>query len=380
MRKKAGIIYLAIAVFIGVLNIIAWNNSAFCDTYIRYIFPVWVNTYGRITGIFPFSVGELLLLAGVICIVIFILLLIVNMALGIWSLLRRKGDSPMHIKNGLWKFSKGYFCFLGWTVLVVCMVMTLNCFILYHGSTFSEQYYGKEDGNYTVEELIKVRNMVVEHCNKLSTQMKRDENGDILYSEDLREEAVGAMKDLGKQYDQLDGYYPLPKPLAASDFFSQQYITGYYFPFSMEANYNNVMYISQYPSTLCHELAHLRGYIYEDEANFIAYLACIGSADLMFQYSGYLSVLFYLDNDLWDALGEDAYIQQPRIAPQVYADNIFLKQAEWDRINDKAVIDTETVDEISDTFTDTVLKANGVKDGMISYSRVVELLLWYYSK
>ena len=210
--------------------------------------------------------------------------------------------------------------------------------------------------------------------------MKRDENGDILYSEDLREEAVGAMKVLGKQYDQLDGYYPLPKPLAASDFFSQQYITGYYFPFSMEANYNNVMYISQYPSTLCHELAHLRGYIYEDEANFIAYLACIGSADLMFQYSGYLSVLFYLDNDLWDALGEDAYIQQPRIAPQVYADNIFLKQAEWDRINDKAVIDTETVDEISDTFTDTVLKANGVKDGMISYSRVVELLLWYYSK
>lgn len=380
MRKKAGIIYLAIAVFIGVLNIIAWNNSAFCDTYIRYIFPVWVNTYGRITGIFPFSVGELLLLAGVICIVIFFLLLIVNMALGIWSLLRRKGDSPMHIKNGLWKFSKGYFCFFGWTVLVVCMVMTLNCFILYHGSTFSEQYYGKEDGNYTVEELIKVRNMVVEHCNKLSTQMKRDENGDILYSEDLREEAVGAMKVLGKQYDQLDGYYPLPKPLAASDFFSQQYITGYYFPFSMEANYNNVMYISQYPSTLCHELAHLRGYIYEDEANFIAYLACIGSADLMFQYSGYLSVLFYLDNDLWDALGEDAYIQQPRIAPQVYADNIFLKQAEWDRINDKAVIDTETVDEISDTFTDTVLKANGVKDGMISYSRVVELLLWYYSK
>ena len=44
------------------------------------------------------------------------------------------------------------------------------------------------------------------------------------------------------------------------------------------------------------------------------------------------------------------------------------------------MIDTETVDEISDTFTDTVLKANGVEDGMISYSRVVELLMWCYSE
>ena len=118
--------------------------------------------------------------------------------------------------------------------------------------------------------------------------------------------------------------------------------------------------------------------IYEDEANFISFLACIQSEDIFFQYSGYLSVLYYLDNDFYAAVGDDKYWEQPWILPQVHEDNIFLKQEDWTRIEEEAVLDTETVDEISDTFTDTVLKANGVEDGMISYSRVVKLLLWYY--
>lgn len=379
MKKKTGIIYASIAVFIVLLNVIAWSSTSFCDAYIRYIFPVWVNTYGRLTGVFPFSVGEILLVAGVLCVLIFILCILICLLLGVYSLLTSQRSTPGKIRNGLWKFSKGYFSFFAWTVLVVCVIMTLNCSILYHASTFSEQYYGEEDGDYTLDDLIAVRNMVVERCNSLAQEMERDENGDLVYDKDMEAEAICAMKELGKQYDQLDGYYPRPKPLASSDFFSQQYCGGYYFPFSMEANYNNVMYIANFPATMCHELAHLRGYIYEDEANFISFLACVQSEDPFFQYCGYLSVLYYLDNDFYDAVGWEAYLAAPQIVEQVHEDNVFLKQEDWDRIEEEALLDTETVEAISDEFTDTVLKANGVEDGMISYSRVVELLLWYYS-
>ena len=140
------------------------------------------------------------------------------------------------------------------------------------------------------------------------------------------------------------------------------------------------MYIMNKPSTMCHELAHLKGYIFEDEANFISYLACIQSDDPVFRYSGYLSVLNYLDNDFYKAVGRDweAYTAQPRISAQVNDDNMFVTDEDWDRINSKAVIDTETVDAVSDTLVDTTLKVNGVKDGMISYNRVVRLLLQYY--
>lgn len=353
---------MGIGAVVILLNVIAWNSTAFCDYYIAVIFPVWVNTYGRLTGLAPFSVGEIMLALGVI---------LTALAAVLWILAFVK-----RLRRGIRKF----YLFYAWTFLIVCLVMTLNCFILYHASTFSETYFGEDDGEYSLDELIAVRNMVVEQCNGLCMEMERDEEGNIQYDKDIGEVAVQCMKELGETYDRLDGFYPEPKPLYSSDFFCQQYMCGYYFPFSMEANYNDVMYIMNKPSTMCHELAHLKGYIFEDEANFISYLACIQSEDPVFRYSGYLSVLNYLDNDFWKAVGRDweTYSAQPVISDQVQEDNVFVTDNEWDRINGKALIDTETVDAVSDTLVDVTLKANGVQDGMISYNRVVRLLLQYY--
>ena len=373
-QNKWKVVYLGILIIITILNVIAWNSTAFCDAYIAYIFPIWVNTYGRLTGLAPFSVGEIMLGLGVLLVVLAAVLWIP----WVIAFLVRK----LQGKKYTCRFFRYFYLFFVWTLLIVCLIMTLNCFILYHANTFSETYFEGSDGDYTLEELIEVRNMVVEECNRLSLEMERDEEGNIVYNGDMGEAAIKCMQELGQAYDRLDGYYPHPKPLYTSDFFSQQYMCGYYFPFSMEANYNDVMYIMNKPSTMCHELAHLRGYIFEDEANFISFLACIRSEDPVFRYSGYLSVLNYLDNDFYKAVGRDreAYLAQPVITAQVIADNVFVTDEEWDRINGKAIIDTEIVEEVSDTLVDTTLKANGVQDGMISYSRVVKLLLMYYSQ
>ncbi len=376
MRKKRWLIYISIMIFVVLLNVLAWNSRTFCDWYISKIFPLWVNTYGRLTGLLPFSVGEIMIVLG-------ILLLAGAVLLGmLWIV-------TLLIRGPVWKriasFCKGYYAGFAWIFLGVCVIMTLNCFILYHASTFSEKYFSNLEGyepgkEYTLEELIRLRNFVVEECNTLSLEMTRAADGTILYQGDMAEEAKKAMRKLGEDYGNLSGFYPSPKPLMSSDFMSQQHMTGYYFPFSMEANYNDVMYIMNMPATFCHELAHLRGYIYEDEANFIAYLACVGSDDVMFRYAGYLSVLNYIDNDFYDAVGcnPDRYWEQVHILPQVREDNIFLTEEEWERIEDKAILDTETVDAVSDSFTDATLKLNGVSDGMISYSRVVKLLLQHY--
>ena len=366
-RKKRVWVYIILVVLVLVLNVSAWNSTAFCDFYIKHIFPIWVNTYGRVMGLFPISLGEYMLVAGMICACLFPVALI----LSLFSRIR--------------SYAAGYLRFFAWLVLSVCLVMTLNCSILYHASTFSRQYFPEEiaEKEYTIEQLIAVRNDVVAKCNAYSVLMERDEEGNIVYEGDMKGEAIKAMQHLGKTYGQLDGFYPRPKPLAASDFFSQQYMTGYYFPFSMEANYNDVMYIMNLPATMCHELAHLRGYIYEDEANFIGFLACVESRDILFQYAGYLSVLNYLDNDFYKAIGRDSekYLEQERILAQVVVDNVYVTEDEWERINEKALIDTETVDQVSDTFTDTTLKVNGVADGLLSYNRVVRLLLqWYDSR
>lgn len=407
--KKSYLIYGVLAVLVMILNLIAWNSTAFCDAYIKYVFPMWVNTSGRFMNLFSFSVGEIMMFLGVALAMVFVLMVPVAGCMKAVELIKKgrqlhkvfvvaemekaepENTEPEEaVQKSTFsvsktpcvarRFCKYYMTFFVWLVLIVCLIMTLNCTILYHASTFSDKYFGESETEYTLEDLLVVRNLVVEKCNELSAQMERDTRGRIVYGKDVRKAAVEAMQQLGKSYDQLDGYYPYPKPLATSDFFSQQYICGYYFPFSMEANYNDVMYIMNKHSTLCHELAHLRGYIFEDEANFISYLACIQSDDPVMQYSGYLSVLNYLDNDYYKSIGRnwDTYVSQPGILQQVHDDNIFLTQEEWDRIEDKAVLDTETVDAVSDAFTETALKVNGVSDGMISYSRVVKLLLQYY--
>lgn len=413
-RRRGGkgwIVYFSGAVLVVFLNAAAWNSTAFCDWYIAAVFPVWVGTYGRVTGIFPFSVGEVLLGAGLVLTAMAAVLGMLWACIGIWAVVRKLCFGKRPAAYRLCRFSKGYGSFFAWTFLIVCLIMTLNCFILYHASTFSQQYFGEDEGEYTFVELIEVYNLVAEKCNSLAQIIDRDADGmavyrgsvkegqgaggkaDTVWEEsgqllDMEDKARELMVQLGRSYPQLDGYYPRPKALWASDFMCQQHMQGYYFPFSMEANYNDVMHILNKPATMCHELAHLRGYIYEDEANFISYLACVQSEDPFFQYAGYLSVLVYLNNDLYKAWKEEpsayekaaAIVRPVAVDPQVWEDNLFVTEEEWERINRKAWIDTEVVDKAADVFIDTNLKVNGIADGKISYSRVVRLLLQYYRR
>lgn len=425
-KKISKRIFLTILAVIFLLNVAAWCSTAFCDWYIANIFPAWVNTYGRFTGIFPFSAGEWLLAAGVVLTVLALILGALWAAWGIFDGIRKVRSRIMERKAsgavglaGVWvyarpmqvsgfrRFSGGFFRFYAWVLLAVCLIMTLNCLILYHASPFSERYFGEDSGDYTSVELITLYNKVAEECNRLAEVMERDETGMVVYtggdgtkislrdSESWRagldcmgEDARKLMQQLGDTYPQLAGWYPKPKAMFFSDFMCQQYMQGYYFPFSMEANYNDVMHILNIPATMCHELAHLKGFIYEDEANFIGYLACIQSEDPFFQYAGYLSVLNYLYNDVRKLEAENpaAYeeaalaVQPVDVSKQVWEDNIFVSEEEWERINKKALIDTETVDKAADVFIDTNLKVNGVSDGAVSYSRVVRLLLQYYRR
>lgn len=364
MRKK---IWAALFLLTAAVNVIAWNSQAFCDWHVKHLFPLSVNLYGRLMSIFPFSVGE-----GMIALAVFFTA--VAILLGIMRIFVRKG----RIKRLISVFSRTYVRAYAWGALLVFMIMTWNCFILYHASEFDETYMAqKAQRTYTDRELIQVRNHIVEELNALTEELERDENGFLVYQGDMKQEAVRAMQGLGEEYELLSGYYPRAKGIAASDFLSQQYMMGYYFPFSMEANYNTSMYVANVPATLCHELAHLKGFIYEDDANFIGFLACISSDDPFYRYSGYLSVLGYVEKEYKKASGKEEF-DCLSIAKSVRSDDIFLTSEAWERVEEKAVVETAVVKAASNQFTETTLVINGVSDGMKSYSRVVQLLLEYY--
>ncbi len=390
------IIYVSILGIMLLLHAVAWNNKRFCDWYAAHLFWIWVETYGRAMGMVPFSVGEVLIGLGA-CLAVAGALLGLAWVTGKIADWRQKGWRREAVRLGvgrpeadeseaigqeqpgrLRRLCRAYCTVVMWILLAVFVLMTLNCYLLYHTSGFEEKFLEASAVEYGLEELEALRNFVVEQCNALCCQIPRNEDGFLSYEGDMGEAAREAMGKLGEAYSQLDGFYPMPKPLRCSDFLSRRYIAGCFYPFSMEVNYNDVMYVMNIPSTMCHELAHLKGFIREDEANLIGYLACVQSQDVYFRYSGYLSVLYYIDNDFREAAGHERYLAAEPILPQVHQDNVFLTERERARIEEDTLPGAEVVDAVSDSIADARLKFNGVEDGAVSYSNVVELLLRYY--
>lgn len=367
------------------INLLAWRRVDFCDWYVANIYPVILNTYARLTSLVRFSVGEVMLILAVG---------ITAFGIGffIYYLLKRNINN-MRLK----KFASGY----AWGVLVILYVMTFNCFILYHASAFSVKYNVKsnqssmmvadmsgtpvaqqneEKNIYTKKNIAILRDYLVEQCNMLANEIPHDEDGVAVYDGDIMQAAIKAMELMGEEYEQLSGFYVTPKYLSCSGFFSQQSIMGYFFPFSMEANINSMMYVTNVAPTVCHELAHTKGFIFEDDANMIGYLACIGSEDKFLQYCGYLSVLNYVNNDFYESIGKNknTYKKHIRISDTVANDNIFLTKEDWQEVEKKAVVKTETVKKVSKELMQTSLKLNGVEEGVQQYNEVVNLLLDYY--
>ena len=147
-------------------------------------------------------------------------------------------------------------------------------------------------------------------------------------------------------------------------------MTGIYSPFTIEANYNTDMVAYNIPFTACHELAHLRGFMQEQEANFIGYLASTRADSLEFNYSGYMLGWIYCTNALYD-VDPDAYEEvRSELSEEAEAD-LEANSRFW------AKYDTP-VAEVSDQINDSYLKANGQEDGVASYDRMVEMILTYY--
>ena len=365
---KKTIIFNVVLILCILFNLSAWRSREFADFFTDNIFSIITKPYGRLTSLVKFSVGEVMLIILLVIIACSLCCLVAS----IFYALRKK-DAPGMFKG----FRRILLKVLPILFLTVCVIMSLNCFVLYHCTPIKTGKVTKD--SYSIEELARLRDYIVGKCNELSLQVTRDSEGNVVYEGDMAMAAREAVKKLSGEYKRFDGYFVRPKVLTFSGFMSQQYMMGYYFPFSMEANINGQMYIMNKPFTMCHELSHTAGYIYEDEANFLGYYSCIRSDDPVFNYSGYLGVLPYVNNDFYNSVGRDEYKRHVAISEEVRFDSQFLTDKAWEEVEKNAVFDTETVKKAADTFIDANLKVNGIAAGKASYSHVVGLLLDYYN-
>lgn len=148
-------------------------------------------------------------------------------------------------------------------------------------------------------------------------------------------------------------------------------ITGIYSPFTGEANLNTAPPPVFLPFTMCHEMAHQRGYAREDEANFIAYLVCKNHEDAEFRYSGYLMAFQYAMNKLYTYSPEKFQTLRSQISEGIKRDLVANRNF-WHQYQDTVA------EKVSTKINDTFLKANRQSDGVHSYGRMVDLLIAEY--
>lgn len=341
---KIGLVLLALT---GILQISARNIAGFSTWYARHLYPMIVGTIGRFFGIFSFSVVEIMLYLLIFVFVVYV----VRFWRQPWRLLSR-----MVFLSG-----------------VLLLTYTCNCGINYYAVPFS-QYAGLKTEPRKKEDLLKLCEYLIEMVNETATAESYGGAGFSPGSrgnrQAWREEAVSAMAGTASSYPVLAGYYPKPKQVAFSDILSIQQLCGIYSPFTVEANFNGAMPDYNIPHTLCHELSHLKGFMREDEANFIGYLACIGSERQVFRYSGYLTGWVYAGNALAGVDGEAYRALHQRLCGQAKSDlqgnNVF-----WDQYEGKVA---EAANQVNDVY----LKMNDQSDGVQSYGRMVDLMLEYY--
>ena len=369
-------------------NQLAIHSSTFADAYSQYVYRVLSLGIGSVTGLLPFSVVELLLYATILF-VLFDFVKQLRRALRVDAACvhseRVSQDAPTHLLAAV---ARPLLRFLGHLFLILSTLLVLYvflCGINYHRTSFSEEaglsVTLDEHGTvYDEADLIALCDYLVTEINDTEAQLDGPCIGQT--SETPKPSAAWlwhagrtgqrAMEKLGQRYRRLSGHYPFPKPILNTWILSVQQTTGVYSPFTVEANYNRDIAYYDIPFTICHELSHLRGYMQEEEANFIGVLATIGADDLYFNYSGYVSAWVYAGNALARIDSTAFATLYARINARTRQDMLY-NNAYWKQFEGKPA-------EAHEQLNDAYLKMQGQATGVRSYGHVTDLMLEYFVK
>lgn len=320
------------------------------------LYPAISFAFGTVTGLLPFSLAEVLLVGGS-----FLLVLLVLQKL--WQLLKRR----LPLKR-LLRFLVTLFIIFG---------VLLNAFYFTWGFNYARPKLAKLMSlpvkERSAEDLNGLCDSLLTKAISLREQVPEDGDGVFALEGGYREEfkkIPSAYANLGNNNALFARSVPVAKGVFFSDALSKAGISGIYIPFTAEANVN----VGQPPLLLlaaaAHESAHFCGIARENEANFVAYLACTASDDPSVAYSGTMLALINCGNALNEADPELYDSLRDRYSDAMDRDLADYREY-WDAFEGPV---QETMDKVNDNYLKYNLQESGVK----SYGEMVDLMLAYY--
>jgi len=351
--KFLSVILIPLALFIK--QVMARYPEFTENVYSRGIYKIIMQPVSLLTGLVPFSVAELVLIILVIYIPVRLIYIIIRAV--------RKGEGIL-----VWRFFANLVLLGSLWFFIQVIVWNIN----YERLPYS-RLAGINVQDSSLDELEALCRWLVDETNKLREQVPENQDG-IMYVEggykSVLKRAYKGYEVLKQEYPFLDGKYGPPKPVMLSRLMSHTNIIGIYSCLTGEANIDIDIPDMSLASTVMHEMAHQRGFAREDEANYIAYKACIAHPDIDFKYSGSVMALQYSMNALYSESPE-RYFSVAANYSSGYLRDLEAEREYWKQFQG-------VTKEVADKMNDTYLKLNGQEDGVKSYGRMIDLLLAEY--
>ena len=309
---------------------------------------------GFLVSFAPFSVAEFALYGLILWLAYGLVRAIVRAA--------RHTEGGRHLLN---------WCATLLTVLCAALFWFVVTWGLQYRAPPLEARLGLEVGGHTEEQLADTARFLLGEVNAAAPLVRRDENGamDVSFAE-LSRMTVAALEKLGdKDPVFAGGLVTCPKRVTGAFLMDYTGVAGIYSPFTGESNVNPNMAPAFLPETMAHEMAHRLGFAPENDASFVAFLACIGSDDPELRYSAALGAFHQCVGKIGD---EEIRAGLLMGLPPEYAREI-EKHAETKEYIIPAI--AEVTVPIGSAANDNYLKVVGQEDGVKSYGRVVELLI-----
>ncbi len=346
------------ALLLGLFYAFRGNPSAM-DWVILHITVPYKQTISALVDRVPFSVGEVFFLALVLLAVVYVLRTV-------YLLIRRPGRLPRLLR----RTAVG----VGAALLVYCG-FTLFWGINYYGTSFCDQA-GLTRRGATSTELYSLSLAFADKLNELADSVARDADGLFCETtESIFAQSAGLYAGITEEYPFLEAEDRTPKALLSSRLLSYMGFTGFYFPFTGEANLNVDAPACLLPATVAHELSHQRGVTDEDEANFVAILACLRSGNPVYQYSGCLLAYIHLTNALYK-VDTTLYAQVRTTLDAAVLADLAANNSYWSALNSTTA--GKTAQKAADSAYSSFTASYGEEDVMARYEACVELLVAYY--
>ena len=170
--------------------------------------------------------------------------------------------------------------------------------VYYYGDDFLARS-GLENRAISAGELELVTLYFADRLNTYGAQMPRDESGLCLTDRgEVLALSPALFREVEREYPCLAGPEIPAKGMFFSRIMSIIDFTGFFCPFTAEANVNTDFPVGLFAATVAHELSHQRGVAKEQEANFVAVLASLENGDPAYCYSACMLAYVHLGNAL----------------------------------------------------------------------------------